>query len=274
MRRAVRQSAIGHTGTLDPAATGLLVLVLGRATKLAQLLSGSDKTYEADIRLGFRTTTDDAEGTPLGSGAPIPDTTAIVSALDTFRGGYDQVPPAHSAKKIGGEKAYELARRDRPVELKAVPVTVRALECVDVAGALVRVRVTAGSGFYVRSLARDLGARLGCGGHLAALRRTGSGPFLVDEAVSLEDAERRGAGMAARVIAPADALPGLASVEVTEAGLRRAQHGNFLAPEHLVRPLGTGAPERDPVRILGPDGRLVALAHARGGVLHPMAVLG
>ena len=276
IRRAIGQRDIGHTGTLDPRATGLLPLVVGRATKLASLLTGGDKTYEATVRLGFATDTDDTEGTPLTPpAATLPDDAAIARAMEGFRGPLEQTPPSHSAKRVQGERAYELARRAEPVTLAPVVVTIHALEWVDRAGDLLRLRVTASSGFYVRALARDLGAALGCGAHLAALRRTRSGGFDVADALPLDDAERLGKGLSARLIAPADALPELASVRVTEAGLKRVAHGNAVGPDHLeAHWVPTGPAARQPVRVLAPDGHLVALAHARGGALHPVVVLG
>jgi tRNA pseudouridine55 synthase len=275
IRRSSGERSIGHTGTLDPRATGLLPLVLGRATRLASLLSSGEKTYDATISLGFATDTDDADGQPLGpAAASLPPADAVQEALTRFRGTFEQVPPRHSAKKISGRKAYELARRDQPVQLAPVAVTVSSLELLSCAGAMLEVRVTAGSGFYVRALARDLGEALGCGAHLQALRRTRSGGFDVAGALSLEEAERLGRGVEERLIPAAEALPHLPSVRMTAAGLTRAVHGNPLGPADLegrwVPPAGAGGP----VRLLAGDGRLVALAHSRGGALHPVTVLG
>ncbi|MEZ5320086.1 MAG: tRNA pseudouridine(55) synthase TruB [Vicinamibacterales bacterium] len=283
MRRATGERSIGHTGTLDPRASGLLPLVLGRATRLASLLTGSEKTYEAVVRLGQATSTDDAEGEPVGAPATArPDDAAIAAVLDRFRGTFDQVPPRHSAKKVGGRKAYELARADRPVELAPVEVTVSALEWLGRDGDLVRLRVSATAGFYVRALARDIGAALGCGAHLAGLRRTRSGHFDVADALPLEQAEaearqarEEGSGaFEARLIAPAEALPHLPAVTLTEAGLKRVVHGNPVGPDQLEGRFVPPASGPGPVRVLGADGRLVALAHARGGALHPVVVLG
>ena len=275
LRRSSGERSIGHTGTLDPRATGLLVLVFGRATRLASLLSGRDKTYAGTIRLGFATDTDDADGQPIGaSDGTLPPVEAIDEALAAFRGAFDQVPPSHSAKKVSGERAYELARRAEPVALAPVPVTVHELERTSLADARLGVRVVVSAGFYVRALARDLGARLGCGAHLESLRRLRSEPFGVDDAVTFEEAEGLGRALAGRLLTPAAALPDLAAVQVTDAGLVRASHGNALGPEHLQNralPPPTG---RGPVKVLASDGRLVALAHSRGGALHPVVVLG
>lgn len=275
LRRTSGERSIGHTGTLDPRATGLLPLVLGRATRLASYLGGGDKSYDATIRLGFATDTDDADGRPLSeAAAALPDDRAIDEALGAFAGTFDQTPPAHSAKKIGGRKAYEMARRDEPVELRPVSITVREIAGMGREGDLVRLRVTASSGFYVRALARDIGSRLGCGAHLVALRRTRSGAFDVAQAVPLEEAERLGRDVVVHVLPPAEALSGLASVRLTEAGLRRAVHGNPLGPEHLEGRWVPPATSPLPVRVVASDGRLVALARSRGGALHPVVVLG
>jgi len=280
LRRTTGERSIGHTGTLDPLATGLMALVCGRATRLSSYLMNGDKTYEAIIRLGQATDTDDAAGRPLGPPtATLPDDRAIAEALDRFRGTFDQLPPTHSAKRVAGEKAYELARKQQPVSLKPAAVTVRALDLLERRDGRLAVRVSATAGFYVRALARDLGASLGCGAHLEALRRTASGVFDVRQALPLEDAERLGADVSAHLISPAAALPDLPAVEVTIVGFRRAIHGNYLEPSHLVPPGATDAPWRanagpSRVRVLGPEGQLVAVAEARGGALHPVVVLG
>jgi tRNA pseudouridine55 synthase len=281
LRSTSGATRIGHTGTLDPRATGLLPLVVGKATRLAQILGGGDKTYEAIVRLGFATDTDDADGERIGDVTSIlPDDEAIDRALAAFAGTIEQVPPDHSAKRVGGHRAYDLARSAKPVSLPPVSVTVRSIDRTSRIGEMVGLRITSTSGFYVRALARDLGRVLGCGGHLVDLRRTRSGQFEVASAVPLETAERLGRAIASRVVSPADALPDLVGVRVTPAGLKRAEHGNPLGPEHLesryVPPPGgggsAGAPR--PVKIVDAEGRLVALAWSRGGALHPSVVLG
>jgi tRNA pseudouridine55 synthase len=278
MRRTTGERSIGHTGTLDPLATGLLTLVLGSATRLSPYLTSSVKEYEAVIEFGTSTDTDDADGRPIAqAGGALPGRQAIDDALDGFRGTFEQMPPQHSAKRVGGEKAYELARRDRPVELKAATVTVHGLDVISHEANRVAVKLSVSSGFYVRALARDLGERLGCGGHLAALRRTAAGIFDVTAALPLAVAERLGRDIAGRVIPPAEALADLQAVAVNEAGLRRAAHGNWLAPEHLAAPAAcrdAGGEAGGPVRVLDPSGRLLALARMRGGFLHPTVVLG
>src|SRR5665213_2557754 len=174
MRRVLGERRIGHTGTLDPGASGVLPLVIGRATRLAKFLSGGRKTYEAIVRFGVATDTYDADGTQVGarSTEPPPSHDAIERALDDFRGTFTQQPPAYSAKKIDGERSYKAARADRPTLPDPVSVTVHRLEFVRLDGDEATLRVDCSAGFYVRSLAHDLGIRLGVGAHLSALRRT------------------------------------------------------------------------------------------------------
>jgi tRNA pseudouridine55 synthase len=275
LRRSSGERGIGHAGTLDPRATGLLVLVIGGATRLAAFLTSHDKTYDAVIRLGVVTDTDDADGRPIGTpSATLADEPTVQEALDAFRGTFAQVPPAHSAKRVQGTKAYELARRQQPVALPAVSVTVRRLDLIAYHEGRLDVRVTATAGFYVRALARELGERLGCGGHLEALRRTASGGFHVAGALPLAEAERLGPAVRERLISPADALSELPAVELTETGLRRAAHGNWLSPEHLMPGPGGLPAGPEKVRLMGAGGRLVAVAESRRGVLHPVVVLG
>ena len=283
LRQVTRERSIGHAGTLDPRATGLLVMLLGKATRLATLLSGHDKTYEAVVRLGWSTTTDDAAGEPIGAagfdsaqpkeGAPcIPDE-ALQEALTHFQGTFEQMPPQHSAKKVDGHKAYDLARRDQRVALKTATVTMRSLELIERTGDLVRLNMTVSAGFYVRSLARDLGDRLGCGAHLDALRRTRSGVFQVEAATSLDDADRLGPLLEPRLISLAEALRELPAVTLSEGGLARVRHGNPVGQQLVTGqwvPAGAGASK---VRLLDEAGALVALADYRGGVLHPAVVL-
>jgi tRNA pseudouridine55 synthase len=275
LRSVCGERSVGHTGTLDPRATGLLPIVFGKATRIASVLTGGDKTYEATIHFGVTTDTDDADGRIIGTSASLPGEMAIDAALEAFRGTFDQTPPAHSAKKIGGHKAYDLARRDEAVELKPVSVTVKSLERTAFEAGMTTLRVTVSSGFYVRALARDLGEALGCGAHLHALRRTHVGRFDLSASLPLAVAERLGPAVSQHVMSPAEALDDLAAVTVTEAGLRRAVHGNPLNPEHFRgRSIPVGGVTASRIRVLALDGRLVALAAARGGALHPIVVLG
>ena len=274
IRNTARERSVGHTGTLDPMATGLLPLVMGKATRLAPYFSGSDKTYIAEIRLGFETSSDDAQGEALGTpSTSIPNAASVRLSLSQFAGSFEQVPPQVSAKRVDGKKSYDLARTDRGVELKPVTVTVSSLSVPECQGAIVRFEVTASAGFYVRALARDLGRALGCGGHLASLRRTKWGTFDISQAITLADAERLGLGVEAHLISPADALVHFPAVTANAAGFKRATHGNALSPEHLAGRFVPTSGIGQKIRILGEDGALIALADSRGGQLHPTVVL-
>ena len=276
IRKTAHERSVGHTGTLDPRATGLLLLLCGKATRLSTLLMGHDKTYDARVALGVATETDDAEGEAIGELNPArPSRTALDAALEGFRGTFAQEPPAHSAKRVGGHRAYDLARADKAVPLAPVDVTVRTLQCqnYDEAAGTIDLRVTASSGFYVRALARDLGRALGCGAHLAALRRTHVGDFDVAKAIPLDEAERLGVDLVRHLRSPREALPDLLEVIVTPLGLTRALHGNPLGPEHLTRHWLPPSTHTAHVKVLDDAGQLVALAHSRGGALHPTTVL-
>ena len=307
IRRALRERRIGHTGTLDPAATGVLALVLGKATRLAQFLNGSDKAYEAVVRLGFSTDTGDAQGRAIGQAASgaMPDRAAIEAALDRFRGTFLQQPPAFSAKKIGGKRSHTLARaRARAIRpaLPAPPalpdrvrVTAHAITIIAVDGDRVTLTVDCSAGFYVRSLAHDLGEQLRVGGHLVALRRTRSGDFGLADAIDLETAEREPDLLAARVIPLASMLPGLVSIVLTQEGVRKAMHGRALGALDCVSGFGTlesglvaprdsqlptpdsrpPTPDSRLYRLLDGAGSLVAIARSSSQreVLHPSVVL-
>ncbi len=187
MRRLAQTKRVGHLGTLDPMATGVLPLVLNRATRLAQFFTKADKVYEATIRFGFATNSYDADGEATTEAVPVSlDAAVLERALDAFRGDIVQMPPAVSAKKINGVPAYKLARQNKPVELKAVPVTIHDLTLLECATDSARVSVHCSTGTYIRSLAHDLGVALGCGAHLSALRRTRAGMFTLDHARTLE----------------------------------------------------------------------------------------
>ena len=285
MRRLLREKRIGHTGTLDPMATGVLLLVVGRATRLSQFLIASDKSYEAVVRLGFATDTADAEGQPVGpvSRAALPPRETIDAALDEFRGTFMQQPPAFSAKKIDGTRSYKLARagaadaRLKPSGDENLPapasVTAHAIDIVGADGDSVTLRVDCSAGFYVRSLAHDLGRRLGIGGHLAALRRTRSGDFTLEQAISMDTVERDAQLAIDGLIPLAEMLPAFASVTLTAEGVLRATHGRQLGPADTERGLSGGASTF--VRLLDQSGQLVGIAEPVGAsaLLHPSVVL-
>ena len=184
-RRALREKRIGHAGTLDPFATGLLVLMVGRATRLLPYMNGDPKRYQAVIRFGSETTTADLHGTVTATGE-VPAYAAVVAALPTLTGELDQIPPAYSAKRIDGQRAYDLARAGVDVEMKPSRVRVDRWEPLGWEPPDFAAEITCGGGTYIRSLARDLGRLVGSAAHLVALHRVQSGPFVVDQGVALE----------------------------------------------------------------------------------------
>jgi tRNA pseudouridine55 synthase len=272
-RRALRESRIGHTGTLDPLATGVLPLAIGRATRLAQFLTASDKQYLATIQLGLTTDTYDVTGRELTRVAAAPTRDAVLAALEGLRGDYLQAPPPYSAKRVAGKRAYDLARAERPVQPPSVPVSVRQLELVELAGDTATIDVTCSAGFYVRSLAFDLGQRLGVGGCLQALRRTRSGEFTLDDAVTVGVLAGEPATAATRVLPMERLLPRLPAVTVTAEGAQRVSHGRVVEPAHVATGLPAAATAW--VRVIGPSGTLLALARPGrpAGALHPSVVL-
>jgi tRNA pseudouridine55 synthase len=274
MRRVLGERRIGHTGTLDPNASGVLPLVIGRATRLAKFLSGGRKTYDAVVRFGVATDTYDADGTPAGprSTTPPPSRDAIERALDQFRGTFMQQPPAYSAKKIDGERSYKAARADRPALPAPVSVTVYRLDLLSQEGDEATVHVECSAGFYVRSLAHDLGARLGMGAHLAALRRTVSAGLTLEDAMPLEFAERSRDDAAGAILPLEAMLPQFGAIVLTDEGLLRALHGRNIAQAEVA----SGALETlTPTRLLDQLGQLVGIAEPTGvpGILHPSVVL-
>ena len=182
---------VGHAGTLDPMATGLLVVLAGNMTKQQDSFMKKDKVYEAEVTLGARSDTDDGEGVLVSTGYDVRSTKIgkeeIAEALNTFVGEIEQMPPQYSAIKLNGQKAYEIARKGEKAELKLRKVTINSIENIEVNGNLVRFSCHVSSGTYIRSLARDLGEKLGCGGYLSALRRTSIGEYSVDEALAVSD---------------------------------------------------------------------------------------
>ena len=287
VRRTLSLKKVGHLGTLDPLATGVLPLVVGRATRLASLLAGASKQYDAVIRLGLITDTYDITGTVVGGAdAPRPDATSaeidglqpspetIAHAAAGFVGSYPQRPPPFSAKKIDGVRAYDLARRRQPVEVTPAQVTVEALTVLSIDGPRVRCRVVCSSGFYIRSLAHDLGEVLGCGGCLETLRRERHGPFNLQAAVPLAQIVEKSAWVATQFVPMGSLLPSIPAVVVSDQGARRAAHGNPLRVADMVPAAGLPLPNAGRVRVLDERGRLLAVADRRGdGTLHPKIVL-
>jgi tRNA pseudouridine55 synthase len=286
LRRVLGERRIGHTGTLDPLASGVLPLVIGRATRLARFLSAADKAYDAVIRFGYATTTGDAEGAPTAPAyeGPWPSRDAVERALDGFRGTFRQRPPAFSAKKVEGRRSYHRARLlasrgaaaatiDAPPD---VEVHLRHAELLALAEQRATVRLECSAGFYVRALAHDLGERLGTGAHLESLVRTRSGGLALADAVPLavaEDALTGRATAAAAIIPLSRMLPEVTALSLTTEGVTRAVHGRDVRPEDVCQGVAAGA--RGLVRLLDPAGDLVGVAAPKEGtaLLHPFVVL-
>lgn len=190
VRGKLNVKKVGHTGTLDPKATGVLVLCIGKATKLAQKLTGLDKEYLCEITLGANSNTDDIEGeiVPVENASEVP-LTKVENVLNEFTGTFDQLPPNFSAKKIKGKRAYKLARQGKEVKLEPKPVTVHTMELLDYKWPKVKIKINCSKGFYVRSLARDVGEKLEVGGYLSALQRTKVGHFSIESAIDIEKAD-------------------------------------------------------------------------------------
>jgi tRNA pseudouridine55 synthase len=273
-RRALREKAIGHAGTLDPQATGVLALACGKATRLVRFLSAADKAYDATLRFGVTTDTYDSLGQVVAETATRPTREAVAAALASLMGERLQTPPAYSAKKIDGYRAYDLARQARPVEVAPARVSLVDGEIVAWAADEAVIRLTCSAGFYVRTLAHEIGQLVGTGACLSALRRTRSGSFSLASAVSMQALMSGGA----IPIPMSELLPELSAVRVEADGVNRVQHGRDLSRQQY-RPAVTGGPQPAGTgawtRILGPTGDLVAVAVPGGapGTLHPAVVL-
>lgn len=258
-RRAFGESRIGHAGTLDPFATGLLVLLLGRATRLLPHLDGVPKEYEAVIHLGIETATDDLDGAVVREASP-PTDAAIAEAILGLTGELDQIPPAYSAKRVGGRRAYDAARSGEAMTL--LPAHVRVFEWRKVSrdGNRLRATIVCGGGTYIRALARDLGRSTGSAAHLAELRRVRSGPFLVADATSMETLRAGGASLRPAL----DALPSIPHVTLGDDDAERVLRGMTVAR----------AIDADAAALVdGRSGALVAFAEASGDSWQPRVVM-
>ncbi len=226
VRRSARQKRVGHGGTLDPAATGVLPVALGEATRLLEYLVEGRKRYVAVIELGRTTTTDDAEGATMAEHR-VPDLAAgqIEAMLAGFTGAIMQVPPMYSAIQIEGRRLYDLARQGQQLELEARPVEIDAITLLDWRSPRLTVEITCGKGTYIRALARDLGIALGCGAHLAALRRTAVGPLSIERAVPLATVEQEPDSLAHHLLPPEAAVEHLRCFMLDEMTTQRVQHG-------------------------------------------------
>jgi len=291
VRRILHVRRVGHTGTLDPFATGVLVVMVGRATRLAQFLTGLEKEYEAVIRLGYSTDTGDRTGkrlgelTTIGEQSPEKWTGAeIEDALQSLRGEIDQVPPMYSAKKQAGRKLYELARRGEEVERKPVRINIYEFELIPNARSGARmvkdnqegtfdfeVRVVCSTGTYIRTLAEDFGKRLGVGAHLAELRRTRVGDFPLQKATTLEELKVHVAeeSLGQVLLRLNEALGRLPAVDLNDGEVRRVQNG--MPFKYAEPPWSDG----EHVRLRDPHGTLVAIADFSGAdsSLHPRVVI-
>jgi len=259
VRRALGEQRVGHLGTLDPFAEGLLVVVVGRATRLAAYAAGWTKAYDGVVRLGVTTDSDDATGMVLRTETVDVTPRQLGAALAQFRGGYEQRPPAYSAVKIAGERAYRRARRGEVVEPALRRVEIAELELVEYAAPDVRFRAIVGGGTYLRSLARDVGAALGCGGHLIALRRTAVGPLQLADAVAPEQvtsADVRDPSVLVAHLARRDVDPGERDAVVHGRPIRRDPVPGI----------------RDPVALFW-GAELLAVAEVEGEQLKPRVVV-
>lgn len=259
VRKLLKTSKVGHLGTLDPMATGVLPLCIGKATRIGQFFATSPKEYTGEIRFGFATSTFDREGDPTSAEKAFEHTRSQVEAvMQSLTGTFDQEPPLISAKKIGGEPSYKLARRGMPIQSPAVEVDVQRFELLRFEPPIVSFRVVCSGGTYVRSLAHDLGQRLGCGAHLESLRRLRSGPFGFEQAVRLSDAS------ADHVVRMEDLLTEFPPI-IVETALEedRVRHGN---------PIPTGAGPGF-ARIFNKEGQFLAVAAIESGWARPRVVL-
>jgi tRNA pseudouridine55 synthase len=258
---------------LDPLATGVLPLACGKAARLVRFFTASDKEYEATIRFGITTDTHDISGTATARSEQVPEAQEVKRALDELCGDYLQTPPAYSAKRVGGRRAYDLARSERPATLAPVPVRVANIDLMEFTGALVLVRLRCSSGFYVRAFANTLGELVGTGACLEALRRTRSGDFTLSSSVSMDLLDREPSAAASHLVDLSDLLPAMPAVHVTERGRALVSQGRELGQDEVLG----GIPESlEPwTRLVAPDGDLIGLGRPgrRAGSLHPSLVL-
>jgi tRNA pseudouridine55 synthase len=270
VRRILKERAVGHLGTLDPLATGVLPLALGNLTRLAQFYLSSDKTYEGVIRFGFATETYDAEGAPVGTAQdPALGLEELRRIAARFTGEIEQSPPPFSAKKIHGVPAYKLARKKKDVVLKPVKVTVKEFEIIQVEGAQVQFQARVSSGTYMRSIAHDMGQVLGCGAHLESLRRSAVAEFELKDAHKLEELEAAAAEgrLEDLLVHPRRLLPSIPSVTATEEIAARIRHGRPVNLPELSR-------ARE-VKVFYGQRELIAISTRVAGTLfHPKIVLG
>jgi tRNA pseudouridine55 synthase len=269
VRRIVGQRSVGHLGTLDPMATGVLPVVLGNMTRLAQFYLKSEKSYEGVIRFGFATDTYDAEGEPASSPQELTHSLNQLRAMATkFSGVIEQMPPPFSAKKIQGVPAYKLARKKKDVVLQPVQVEIKAFEILSLADSMAGFCARVASGTYVRSIAHDLGQLAGCGAHLQSLRRTSVAEFTLEDAYTLEDLDQavKTGDLESVLIHPRKLLPAMPAVTATDENVSRIRHGQAVNLPELSQ-------SRE-VKVFYGQRELVAIATRVAGTLfHPKIVL-
>lgn len=242
LRKMFNTKKVGHTGTLDPMATGVLPVLLGRAVKAADFLLSEDKEYEATLRLGITTDTEDTTGEILSSSDDIPDESAVIAAVHSFVGDYDQVPPMYSALKVGGRKLVDIAREGGSVEREARRVRIHRIECEKISRTDYFLRVACSKGTYIRTLCADIGASLGCGGAMASLRRTKAGAFDIARAYTIEALEGMTYEERLALVLPADTLfPDFPTVDLPDFYSKLAHSGTEIYLKKIRRdiPVGT-----------------------------------
>ncbi|HXZ81088.1 MAG TPA: tRNA pseudouridine(55) synthase TruB [Terriglobales bacterium] len=269
VRRILGERSVGHLGTLDPMATGVLPLVFGRMTRLAQFYTTSAKTYEGQIRFGYATDTYDADGEPCGPAVTVKVTLEQArSVAARFQGVFRQLPPPFSAKKVQGVPAYKLARKQQPVSLEPVEVEVQEFEILELNADRAHFRAQVGSGTYMRSIAHEMGQILGVGAHLAELRRVALGEFHIEESSTLEQVEQcvKADRLEEILVHPRKLLPQFPSVTATEESAGRIRHGHAVNLPEMSR-----APK---VKVFAGQSELIAIATRVAGTLfHPKVVL-
>jgi tRNA pseudouridine55 synthase len=271
VRRILKQRRVGHTGTLDPLATGVLVLCVGQATRIARYLEAGDKEYKAVMRLGVTTDTLDSEGRVLETRSyRAPDRSQLLHALDTFVGSITQQPPAYSALKVGGVPSYKLARKGKAEPLRPRQITIYGIDLTAYDDPFVSITVRCSRGTYIRALCADLGETLGAGAHLTGLERTRSGRFAIDRSVTLDQlADAAASGAIAQYLVSLDeALADFPELAVEEADSTKILHGNRIS----LRPSPSTGENAGLIRVHDRSGRLLALARTAGGELQPELV--
>jgi len=275
LRKITGERSIGHLGTLDPMATGVLPLLIGKYTRLAQYFSAAEKSYRGDVRLGFATDTYDADGEPAGpdrwlEGSQTITLERVRAAAARFHGEIEQMPPQFSAKKIDGQPAYKLAREGKPVELKPAKIRIDAFEILALEGPVASFTIDISSGGYVRSVAHELGQDLECGAHLSRLRRTRVGMFTLEDTRTLEELEAlagKSDALEAACVHPRALLPEMPSVSADATALGRLRNGaQANLPEFSAAPL---------VKVFAGPRELAAIAKRVAGTLfQPVVVMG